>query len=241
MAYVLNIEINNDTTQRTYICKKCSFKLINIPMYKIFGFTMIYLFFFMTAIAQPLSFGLSYGKNFTHAYTLMTAAFSKEIESHAIPKDEYSLLLRYNVYDKNWLSIEPRLIERKTSYFSYIGSPTSNGVYYLKNYELLLTYSQFLFSIKNKLSFNLFLLTGYSHLVDYQLWGGFLGKESYFDPRKTDGILIGYGLNLSYLLYNDRIRFFVRGSLSHLSIENLYNIDCSLGILYNLKRKETGK
>ena len=122
-------------------------------MFRIFNFIIIFLAYCGSVISQPLSFGFSYGKNFTHATTLMTAAFSKanEIESHAIPKNEYSLLLQYNIHKNNWLSLEPRLIERQTSYFGYIYSSVTTSVnYYLKSWELLLDFSQHLFSIKTK-------------------------------------------------------------------------------------------
>jgi|GEM_PF-5277577 len=212
-------------------------------MIKILSIIIIFFIYSESIISQPLSFGFSYGKNFTHATTLMTAAFSKanEIESHAIPKDEYCLLLQYNVHKNNWLSLESRLIERQTSYCDYGYSAISSGNYYLKSWELLLNYSQFLFSIKKKLSFNFLLLTGYSHLMSYQLKKAVMYQYQDVEPRKMNGIIIGYGLNLSYLAFNQKLKFFLSGSLSHLSIMNLYNIDCNIGILYNLKKKEGTK
>jgi len=213
-------------------------------MFKILNIFILFFIYYNFVISQPLSFGFSYGKNFTHATTLMRAVFSKanEIESHAFPKDEYSLLLQYNIYKNNWLGLEPRLIERQTSYCDYEPSAIYTEDNYLRSWELLINYSQFIFSIKNKLSFNFHLLTGYSHLINYQLKSTY-GHLHYDDiePRKIDGIIIGYGLNLSYLMFNQKLKFFLSGSLSHLSIMNLYNIDCNIGIAYILKKKEETK
>ena len=46
-------------------------------MFKIFSFFINSLAYCRFVNSQPLSFGFSYGKNFTHATTLMRAAFSK--------------------------------------------------------------------------------------------------------------------------------------------------------------------
>ena len=192
-------------------------------------------------LAQPLSFGLFYGNNFTHAYPLMEVATSDEINSSARASNQYGFSFRYkfNATKDNWLGLETRLIERRTSYHYYMmaGGYLMAGNYYLKAWEFLLSYSQHIFSVKNRLSFNLHFFVGFSSPVDYRFIVYNPSTDVYenVDPRHKKGIVAGYGFNVLYPVLNDRLSFFVKGSLSHVNIKYLYSVEWEVGVLYNLK------
>lgn len=203
------------------------------------------------SMAQPLSFGLLYGENYSHTYTLLKAATTNH-ESQTSPQNEFGFLLQdylfkkdslsaepYSVFKNNSLGIEFRMLERKTSYHYYsdAGFYLYDGNYHLKNWELLLNYYQCLFTVKEKFSLDLHLSGGYSRLISYQLkvYNPSTYKYDFIKPGKKGGIIIGYGLNLSYLAFNKRVKFYLSISLSHLSILDLYNIDNTVGIFYNFK------
>jgi len=203
------------------------------------------------SMAQTIYAGFLYGKNYSYTSTLLKAASSNH-ELQTIPQNEFSFLLQDNVFKNDLLGIEPysvfknnslslefRLIERQTSYHEYMGAGfyLYDGNYHLKNWEILANYFQCLFTIKEKLSFDLHLSGGYSHLFNYQLrvYNPSTLQYYYIKPGKTNGIIIGYGLNISYLAFNRRVKFYISCSLSHLSIIDIYNIDNTVGIFYNIK------
>ncbi len=191
--------------------------------------------------AQPLSFGLSYGNNFTHAYPLMEVVTSDEINSSATASNQYGFLLRYKFSSSsdNWLGLETRLIERRTSYHYYMmaGGYLMDGNYYLKAWEILLSYSQHIFYIKNRLSFNLHFFGGFSNPVDYRfvVYNPSSGVYENVEPRHKKGIVAGYGFNVLYPVFNRRLSLFVKGSLSYVNIKYLYSVECEVGVLYNFK------
>jgi len=214
-------------------------------MSKQFLLIVISLISFKYVIAQSFSAGFAYGKNLTYTYPITEVITSDEIKLFTTPSNAFSFTAQYNFYKNNWLGLEARVVERHTSYHYYImaGGYLMDGNYNLKDWELLLKYNQYLFAVKNKLFFNFHLLCGFAEPIEYQFLEYNPSDNTYnnVEPRHKYGILIGYGITISYSAFKNKITFFASSSLTHLNIKYLYGIEFNAGILYNLNFNKKGE